>query len=203
MNICAAIYARTSPDCLLTADEQIAVLRATAAEQDWTVTHVLADRPTSIKQREDRRPGEIALINAMRNGAINKVLIYDIDRIGKSLIDLVSFLETCRTAGASLYLSQQNIDSTSSNGLSLNDVSVLLAHHLRQSHRDRILRGQTAARSMSIRFGRPPLAKAKAEKAKQYLIAGKGVRQVARLAGISPASVSRLKNSMKASANAT
>jgi DNA invertase Pin-like site-specific DNA recombinase len=128
------------------------------------------------------------------------VLIYDIDRIGKSLIDLVSFLETCRTAGASLYLREQNIDMTSSNGLSLNDVSVLLAHHLRQSRRDRILRGQTAARSLSIRFGRPPLAKAKAEKAKQYLIAGKGVRQAARMAGISAASCSRIKNSMEPSA---
>jgi hypothetical protein len=122
MNICAAIYARTSPDCLLTSDEQIAVLGATAAEQDWTVTHVLADRPTSIKQREDRRPGELALITAMRSGAVNKVLIWDIDRVGKSLIELVSFLEACRTASVSLYLHEQNIDTTSSNGLSLNDV---------------------------------------------------------------------------------
>jgi putative DNA-invertase from lambdoid prophage Rac len=203
MNICAAIYARTSPDCLLTTDEQIAVLRATAAEQDWTVTHVLADRPTSIKQREDRRPGELALITAMRSGAVNKVLIWDIDRIGKSLIELISVLEVCRTTGVSLHLHQQNIDTESSNGLSLNDVSVLLAHHLRQSRRDRILRGQAAARSLSIRFGRPPLSKAKAEKAKRHLAAGTGVRQAARLAGISPASASRLKTSMNASANAT
>jgi DNA invertase Pin-like site-specific DNA recombinase len=202
MNICAAIYARTSPDCLLTTDEQIAVLRATAAEQDWTVTHVLADRPTSIKQREDRRPGELALITAMRSGAVNKVLIWDIDRIGKSLIELISVLEVCRTTGVSLHLHQQNIDTESSNGLSLNDVSVLLAHHLRQSRRDRILRGQAAARSLSIRFGRPPLSKAKAEKAKRHLAAGTGVRQAARLAGISPASASRLRNAMNAS-NAT
>jgi DNA invertase Pin-like site-specific DNA recombinase len=200
MNICAALYARTSPDCLLTTEQQITVLRATAAERDWTVTHVFADRPTSIKVREDRRPGELALVNAMRNGSINKVLIYDIDRIGKSLIDLVSFMESCRTAGASLYLHEQNIDTTTSNGLSLNVVSGLLAHHLRQSRRDRILRGQAAARSLSIRFGRPPLAKAKSEKAKRFLMAGKGVRQAARMAGISAASCSRIKNSMEPSA---
>ena len=69
-------------------------------------------------------------------------------------------------------------------------------HHLRQSRRDRILRGQAAARALSIRFGRPPIAKAKVEKAKRFLAAGKGVRQVARMAGISPASVSRIKTSM-------
>jgi hypothetical protein len=44
-----------------------------------------------------------------------------------------------------------------------------------------------------VRFGRPPIAKAKVMRAKQELAAGKGVRQAARLAGISAASASRLK----------
>jgi hypothetical protein len=78
----------------------------------------------------------------------------------------------------------------------------MMALHLRQGRRDRILRGQAAARSLSIRFGRPPIATAKMEKAKRELAAGKGVRQVARLAGISPASVSRLKSAIE-SASAT
>ena len=67
------------------------------------------------------------------------------------------------------------------------DLVAMMALHLRQSRRDRILRGQAAARSLSIRFGRPPIAKAKAEKARTALAAGKGVRQAARLAGISVA----------------
>ena len=66
--------------------------------------------------------------------------------------------------------------------------------HVRQTRRDRILRGQAAARALSIRFGRPPIATAKVEKAKQELAAGRGVREAARIAGISAASVSRLKN---------
>jgi hypothetical protein len=67
-------------------------------------------------------------------------------------------------------------------------------YQLRQNRRDRILRGQAAARAASIRFGRPPIPVTKVEKAKAGLAAGKGVREVARLAGISAASVSRLKN---------
>ena len=81
-------------------------------------------------------------------------------------------------------------------GKNVFDLSTMMASHLRQSRRDRILRGQAAARAMAIRLGRPPIGKAKVEKAKRELAAGKGVRQVARLAGISAASVSRLKNSM-------
>jgi hypothetical protein len=61
--------------------------------------------------------------------------------------------------------------------------------------RDKILRGQTAVRGL-VRFGRPPIPKAKVEMAKQELTAGKGVREVARLAGISASAASRLKSGL-------
>lgn len=74
-----------------------------------------------------------------------------------------------------------------------------MAHHLHQSRRDRVLRAHAAARATSTaRFGRPRLPAARVEKAKAGLAAGKGIREVTRLAGISPASVSRLKNGMEA-----
>jgi DNA invertase Pin-like site-specific DNA recombinase len=95
-----------------------------------------------------------------------------------------------------LWVEQPKLDTATSNGMSLFDLSTMMASHLRQSRRDRILRGQAAARSLSIRVGRPPIAKPKVEKTKQFLTAGKGVREIARLAGISPASVSRIKTSM-------
>jgi DNA invertase Pin-like site-specific DNA recombinase len=195
-----AIYARSSPDCPLTADEQIKHLTTVAIERGWTVAHVFADRPTAVKKDQDRRSGELSLIEAIRSVAIDRVLVWSIDRIGKSLADLVTFMETCRSACVAVNLYAEGFDSETSNGLSLFDVSALLAHHLRQSRRDRILRGQAAARALSIRFGRPPISATKAQRAKRELAAGKGVRQVAKMAGISPASVSRIKTSMSAEA---
>jgi DNA invertase Pin-like site-specific DNA recombinase len=194
MTIRAAIYARSSPDCSLSAEDQIERLQTVARERGWTVAQVFIDRPTTV--RKDRRPGEAALIDLVRNGAIEKVLLWSIDRVGRSLIDLVAFMETCRTAGVSLWLDEQGIDTAGSNGLPLFDVTQMMAFHLHQTRRDRILRGQAAARSSSIRFGRPPIAKAKVEKARIALIAGNGVRQAARLAGISAASASRLKTAL-------
>jgi DNA invertase Pin-like site-specific DNA recombinase len=191
-----AIYARTSPDCPLSEDEQIDRLRTIAAERGWTVTSVCSDRPTTVRKGQDRRPGERALIEAIRSEAIDTVLIWSIDRIGKSLVELVGFMETCRFHDVSLWVEEQRLDTATSNGMSLFDLSTMMALHLRQSRRDKILRGQSAARALSIRFGRPPIAKPKIEKAKQFLASGKGVRQVAKMAGISPASVSRIKMSM-------
>ena len=194
MTIHAAIYARSSPDCLLSNEDQIERLQTVAAERGWTVTQTFTDRPATVKK--DRRPGELALIDAIHSGQINKVLIWSIDRIGKSLIELVGFMEVCRSSGVTVHLHEQ--DEIASHALF--DMAALLALHLRQSRRDRILRGQAAARSLSIRFGRPPIATAKVEKAKRELSAGKGVREAARSAGISAASASRLKNAMSVAA---
>jgi DNA invertase Pin-like site-specific DNA recombinase len=194
MTIHAAIYARSSPDCLLSNEDQIERLQTVAGERGWTVTQMFTDCPATVKK--DRRPGELTLIDAIHSGQINKVLIWSIDRIGKSLIELVGFMEVCRSFGVTVHLHEQ--DEIASHALF--DMAALLALHLRQSRRDRILRGQAAARSLSIRFGRPPIATAKVEKAKQELSAGKGVREAARIAGISAASVSRLKNAMSVAA---
>ena len=191
-----AIYARTSPDCPLSQEEQLACLKCVAAERGWTVEHIFTDRPTAVRKGHDRRPGELALIEAIRSGSIGKVLVWSLCRVGRSLTELVGFLETCRSADVAVYLDQERIDSGKANGLSLFDVAAMFALHLHQSRRDRILRGQAAARALSIRFGRPPITEPKVEKAKQFLAAGKGVRQVARLAGISPASACRIKTSM-------
>ena len=194
MSINAVIYARSSSDCPLSADEQVASLRTIAADHSWTVTKVFIDRPTTAKKGRERRPGQIALIDAIRSGTVDKTLLYSIDRLGRSPIDLIACMEACRAHGVGLYVHEQNLDTATSNGLSLFDLAGMMAYHLRQSRRDRILCGQAAARASAVRFGRPPISIAKVEKAKRELAAGKGVRQVARLAGISAASVSRLKS---------
>ena len=194
----AVIYARTSPDCPMSAEAQIERLKAVAKEHGWTVSKIFVDRPTPTKKKgRERRPGEDGLRAAVQGGGIQMVLLWSIDRVGRSLVELIGFLEICRDRGIELYMHDHRIDTETSNGMSLFDLSGLMAFHLRQSRRDKILRGQAAARKESVKFGRPPIPTAKVEKAKKGLTAGKGVREVARLAGISATSVSRLKASME------
>jgi DNA invertase Pin-like site-specific DNA recombinase len=203
MSYNVAIYARHSPDCTASAEDQVDRLKAIAVQRGWTVTHVFTDRPATVKK--DRRPGETALLSAIRSSGVERVLLYGIDRVGRTLVDLVSFVETCRSSDVGLYLHEQGIDTTNPDGKSLFDVAGMLAFHLRQMRRDRILRGQAAARSVAVRFGRPKLTDikpGKVERAKQALAEGTPVRRVARMTGISPASISRLKSSL-ASASAT
>jgi DNA invertase Pin-like site-specific DNA recombinase len=193
------IYARTSPDCSVPAEGQAERLTAVAADHGLSVSKIFVDRPMPTKKGRERRPGEDALRAAIQCGGVEKVLLWSIDRIGRSLVELVGFLEMCRAGGVGLYLHDHGIDTATSNGMSLFAMSELMAFHLRQSRRDRILRGQAAVRG-TVRFGRPPIHPAKIAKAKQGLASGKGLREVARLAGISAASVGRLKASMESMA---
>jgi|SRR5271166_344107 len=198
MSIRAAIYARSSPDCPLISDEQIDRLKAVAVDRGWTVVQVFIDRPTSVRKGVDRRPGEMVLLDAIRSGTIDRVLLWSIDRVGRSLIELVGFLETCRLAGVSLWVDEQRIDTETSNGLTLFDLGSMMALHLRQARRGKILQGLAASRAMAIPCGRPRLNRTKTQKAERELAAGKSLRAVARIAGISAASVSRLKAGMAA-----
>ena len=196
MSISAVIYARSSPDCPLSAEEQAASLRTIAADNGWLVAKVFIDRPTTMNKGRDRRPGQMALLEAIRSGSVDRVMLNSIDRVGRTLVELVGFVEMCRASSVALYLHEQRLDTATSNGLSIFDLTEMMALHLRQSRRERILRGQAAARAASVRFGRPPISASKVERAKQGLVAGKGVRHVARLAGISAASCSRIKSAL-------
>jgi Resolvase, N terminal domain len=104
MIIRTAIYARSSPDCPLNANEQTDRLREIASERGWAVANVFTDRPTALKNGKDRRPGELALINAIQSRSIEQVLIWSVCWIGKSLVELIRILENCRANGVSLWV---------------------------------------------------------------------------------------------------
>jgi DNA invertase Pin-like site-specific DNA recombinase len=180
----------------MSADEQIERLHAVARERDRTVAKAFTERPATVKK--DWRSGESALIEAIGSGTVEQVLIFGIDRIGRfigrsghfhgSMPDGWRIAMAGRTAVGYRWIEwSADIRRDGDDGA---------PSAPEPPGSDFAWSGE--ARSLSIRFGRPPIAKAKVEKARIALTAGKGVREAARLAGISATSLSRLKNSMGA-----
>ena len=66
MTINTIIYVRTSADCAVPAEEQVKVLRGVAVARGWTVSKVFHDRPMPPKRGREQRPGEVALLSAIR-----------------------------------------------------------------------------------------------------------------------------------------
>jgi DNA invertase Pin-like site-specific DNA recombinase len=114
----AAIYARTSPDCPLSAEDQIECLKTIADQQGWTVTKVFTDRPMPMRKGKERRPGEAALLDTIRSGGVQRILVWSIDRVGRSLDELVEFIETCRVADVGPHRAQR---PSARGGFSLTD----------------------------------------------------------------------------------
>ena len=158
---------------------------------------MFTDRPTTVRRGMDRRPGEASLIDAIRRGEVEKVLLWSIDRWDGHWSSWSDFWRRAGWPAWSCGWMTRGSTRRRHNGMSLFDAG---GHDglppAPEPRRDRILRGQAASRALSIRAGRPPIPAARVERAKQELAAGKGVRQAARMSGISAASVSRIKGAM-------
>ena len=196
----AAIYARVSTD-QQTVENQIAVLHDIAARSGWQIIEVFADEGISGAKGRDRRPGFDALLKAVARREIDIVMAWSVDRLGRSLGDLVSCLSDLQARNVDLYLHQQAIDTSTPSGRMMFQMLAVFAEFERSMIRSRIAAGVQRARAHNVRFGRPPMPVYRLERVKKALLDGQSIRATAKLTGVSTASVQRIKRSMNGQEN--
>jgi DNA invertase Pin-like site-specific DNA recombinase len=107
----AAIYVRVSTD-KQSVESQLMALRRVAEARGWDVLHIYQDAGVSgAKSRKDR-PGLDQLLMDAGRRKFDIVMAWAIDRIGRSLVDLLDTIQTLEACGVDLYLDQQSIDTT-------------------------------------------------------------------------------------------
>ena len=87
----AALYLRVSTDGQTIENQRLA-LEAVAAQRGWTVVATYADNGISGAKGRDKRPGLDALLNDATRGRFNVVMVWAMDRLGRSLADLIDTL---------------------------------------------------------------------------------------------------------------
>ncbi len=87
----------------------------------------------------------------------NLVAAWSVDRLGRSLQDLVGFLSELYAKGVDLYLHQQGIDTTTPAGKALFGMMGVFAEFERAMIRERVNAGLARARAEGKRLGRPPV----------------------------------------------
>lgn len=194
---CVAIYARVSTDSQAV-ENQLRVLNEVARRSDWTVVHTFLDEGISGAKSRDRRPGYDALLKAVARHEVQLVAAWSVDRLGRSLPDLVSFLSEIQAKGCDLYLHQQALDTSTPSGRMMFQMLGVFAEFERSIIRSRVMAGLERARAKNIRIGRPPIPPIRLEKVEQALRAGHSIRAVAKATGVSTATVQRMKRSMQA-----
>ncbi len=189
------IYARVSTDSQ-TVENQLQVLREVADRSGWTITHVFTDEGISGAKGRDQRPGFDALLKAVARREINLVAAWSVDRLGRSLSDLVGFLSDHQGQGCDLFLHQQALDTSTPSGKMLYGLLSLFADFERSMIVSRVKAGCDRARAKGVRFGRPPMPIYRLERVKKALRDGMSIRATAKATGVSTASVQRIKRSM-------
>ena len=191
----AALYVRVSTD-QQTVENQLAILTEVAQRSGWEIVHVFRDEGISGAKGRDQRPGYDALLKAIARHEVQIAAAWSVDRLGRSLSDLVAFLSDIQARGCDLYLHQQAIDTSVPSGRMLFQILGVFAEFERSIIASRVIAGQARARAKGVKFGRPPLAPIRLDKVKRALGHGQSIRAVAKSTGVSTATVMRVKRSI-------
>jgi DNA invertase Pin-like site-specific DNA recombinase len=134
------------------------------------------------KGRKDR-PALDALLKAVARREVNMVAAWSVDRLGRSLTDLLDFLRELHAKGVDLFLHQQGLDTSTPSGRAMFQMMGVFAEFERSMIRERVLAGLARAKEQGISLGRRRLEDSDAAKVvaiKKALAAKRGMRRTAR-----------------------
>jgi DNA invertase Pin-like site-specific DNA recombinase len=188
----AGLYLRVSTDDQTTANQQ-RELEAAAARTGWQVVATFEDAGISGANGRDQRPGFDQLHHAVLRREIDVVMAWSVDRLGRSLQDLIGFLAELRAVDCDLYLHQQGVDTTTPAGRALFQMLGVFAEFERAIMQERIRSGIARARAAGKHLGRPRIDSATEQAIRAALAAGKGIRATARACGVGVSVVQRIK----------
>jgi DNA invertase Pin-like site-specific DNA recombinase len=151
-----ALYLRVS-----TADQSVEnqerELAAAAKRAGWTIAAVFKDVGISGAKGRDKRPAFDRLCKAITRREFDLVAAWSVDRIGRSLQDLVHFLGEVHASGVDLYLHQQGLDTSTPAGKALFQMMGVFSEFERAMIVERTKAGMARARAQGKRIGRPTL----------------------------------------------
>jgi len=191
----AAIYIRVSTDGQ-TVDNQRLELEQAAERAGWEIIGIYDDNGVSgAKSREHREAFDRLCKDATRR-KFDVVMAWSVDRLGRSLQDLISFLSELHAVGVDLYLHQQGIDTTTPAGKAMFQMMGVFAEFERSMIQERVKSGLARAKKHGTKSGKPlgrPKVNSKTEKAVLTARAdGTGKRKIARQLGIGVSTVNRI-----------
>jgi DNA invertase Pin-like site-specific DNA recombinase len=187
-----AIYTRVSQDTQTTENQRRELL-AVADRNGWQIVAEFSDQGISGAKGRDQRPGLDALMKMIARREIDMVASWAVDRLGRSLQHLVTFLVEIQAKGVDLYLHQQALDTSTPSGRAMYGMLSVFSDFEREMIRARIMSG--LARSTK-KAGRPSLDTDKAEKIRRSLAKGMSINATAKKLGVGVGTVHRLKKHM-------
>src|SRR6476469_6837057 len=197
----AVIYLRVSTIDQTTANQE-RELREIAGRMDCEIVKVYKDHGISGAKGRDKRPQFDALCRDAAKRQFDVIMAWSVDRLGRSLQDLVGFLSEIHALKVDLYLHQQGLDTTTPAGKAMFQMMGVFAEFERAMIQERVRAGLARAVSEGKTLGRPRLdPELEARIRKALNTPGRpGVREIAKQFGVAPGTVQRISRPFEASA---
>ncbi len=186
------VYARVSTtDKGQDTELQLKDLRAFAHARGWQVHEEYVDE--GLSGMLTKRPALDRLLTACRHRQIDVVLVWRLDRLGRSLKHLIMMLDELKSLGVAFVALHEQIDCTTATGQLMLHLLGAFAEFERALIRERVKAGLAHARTKGQRLGRPRLVIDSA-RVKALRKDGRSIRQIAQTLHISSGSVHKTLN---------
>jgi DNA invertase Pin-like site-specific DNA recombinase len=182
------LYARVSTQDQKTLPMQLQALRTYARQRGWTLGLQIKDVGSGASDRPQREQ----LMQAARRRELDAILVWRLDRWGRSLADLVLTLKELSELGVGFVSLTEALDLTTPTGRALAGLLAVFAEFEREILRERVKAGIAHARKEGRPHGRPPTARRKATRVKRLYARGVSKAEIARRLKIGRTSVRRI-----------
>jgi DNA invertase Pin-like site-specific DNA recombinase len=189
----AVLYLRVSTVDQTTANQE-RELREVASRMGCEIVHVYKDHGISGAKGRDKRPAFDRLLKDAAQRKFDMVMAWSVDRLGRSLQDLVSFLSELHALHVDLFLHQQGLDTTSPAGKAMFQMMGVFAEFERSMIQERVRAGLRRAVDEGKQLGRPRIAPELEKRIREALKDGATIRGAAEKFGVNPSTIQRVKH---------
>jgi len=189
----AVLYLRVSTVDQTTANQE-RELREVADRMGCEIIHVYKDHGISGAKGRDKRPQFDRLCRDAAQRKFDVVMAWSVDRLGRSLQDLVVFLSELHALHVDLFLHQQGLDTTTPAGKAMFQMMGVFAEFERAMIQERVRAGLRRAKDEGKQLGRPRIDPDVEQRIRNALRAGETIRGIAAKFGVNPSTVQRIKS---------
>src|ERR1700693_5362516 len=172
----AGLYARVSANDQQTIPLQIRALREYAVRRGWTIALQVKEVGSGVSERQLREK----LLDAARRREIDVVLVWRLDRWGRSVADLLATLQELNHLGVGFVSLTEALDLTTPAGRAMAALLAVFAEFEREILRERVRAGLAHARQNGQTLGRPVTAGLQTSQVRKLYRAGVSKSEIAR-----------------------
>lgn len=185
-----ALYCRVSTK---EQDDQMQVdeLRALCDRLNWTVVEVYREKASGLKSA-DERVALRALVIAAKQRQFDKVVVWSVDRIARSIAQLVNVLAELHCSGIQLFSFKQGVDTSTPMGAAFWHILGIFSEFEHSIRKERQAAGIARAKARGVKFGRPQTSLTKRQEIIGLRSQGAGINRIAKALRVGSGTVAKI-----------